>query len=94
MISKPIKLTAFRPKFAVLNQSITLASCRGQEESQIYLLSANQQQLQPFSGRKYVYDMENLGYKFVLYDRHTSKQSSLASNLSSVFLRKNGSPIF
>ena len=41
-----------------------------------------------------MYDMENRGYKFVLYDRHTSKQSSLASNLSSVFLRKNGSPTF
>ena len=32
MISKPIKLTAFQPKFAVLNQSITLTSCRGQEK--------------------------------------------------------------
>ena len=43
MISKLIKLTAFRLTFAVLNQSVTLTLCRGsgKEESKIFNVKLN-----------------------------------------------------
>ena len=63
MISKPIRLTA-----SGFSLSVTLASCHSQEESKIFNVNTfrGQKQLQPFSSRKHVYNMENFEYKFVL----------------------------
>ena len=74
MISKPIKLTVFRLTFAVLNQSVTLTSCRGsgQEESKFFnvkLTFIESTTATTIFRSKHVYDIRwygKLGYKFVL----------------------------
>lgn len=88
MILKPIKVSAFRLKFAVLNRSVTLDLFRGREEAKVFNVKLAFRESTTTTTMFRSKARVRYGKPWLQtssYDRYTSNQSSLACNLSSEF---------